>query len=83
MPSMTNTGHGSQTNADNEEIILGVDTHKDTHAASVITVLGVHLSSVTFPTTTTAYRRLLKWARGLGACCSGPGSKAPAATARP
>jgi hypothetical protein len=39
MPSMTNTDHGSQTNADNEEIILGVDTHKDTHVASVITVL--------------------------------------------
>jgi transposase len=26
----------------------------------------VHLSSTTFPTTTTGYRRLLKWAQGLG-----------------
>jgi transposase len=63
---MPNTAPGSQTRPGDEQIILGVDTHKDSHVASVITVLGVHLASATFPTTTTGYRRLLKWAGGLG-----------------
>jgi transposase len=51
---------------DGQEVIVGVDTHKDFHVA-VITALGALLSSKTFPTTRAGYRALLKWARGFGA----------------
>jgi transposase len=47
-------------------VILGVDTHKDVHAAVVISVLGVALGSRCFPTTLTGYRELLAWAQGFG-----------------
>jgi transposase len=49
-----------------EEVVLGVDTHKDVHVAAVITVLGVLLGSAEFATTSAGYRRLLAWARGFG-----------------
>jgi transposase len=49
-----------------EEVIVGVDTHKDFHVAAVITALGALLGSKTFPATSAGYRALLKWARGLG-----------------
>lgn len=66
MPSMPHPDQRSQTDPHNEEIIIGVDTHKDFHVASVITVLGVLVASATFPTTTAGYRRLLTWARSFG-----------------
>ncbi|WP_406067672.1 transposase [Micromonospora sp. NBC_01638] len=49
-----------------EEIILGVDTHNDTHVAAVITVLGALLGTRAFPTTTAGYTDLLTWAREHG-----------------
>ena len=49
-----------------EEVILGVDTHKDVHVAAVITVLGASLSHRDFPTTAAGYRQLLSWARSFG-----------------
>ncbi|MGP4091723.1 IS110 family transposase [Streptomyces sp. KR55] len=49
-----------------EDVILGVDTHKDVHAAAVITVLGVLLAHQGFPTTAAGYRQLLAWARSFG-----------------
>ena len=49
-----------------EEIILGVDTHKDIHVAAVVTTLGAQLADATFPTTAAGYRQLLAWARGFG-----------------
>jgi transposase len=52
---------------DGQEVIVGVDTHKDFHVAAVITALGALLGSKTFPTTRAGYRALLKWARGFGA----------------
>jgi transposase len=48
------------------EVILGVDTHKDLHAAAVINPLGVVLSSEMFPTTEAGYRALLAWAGRFG-----------------
>ncbi|WP_232838741.1 hypothetical protein [Streptomyces geranii] len=41
-----------------EEILLGVDPHKDVHAAAVFTVLGVILDGRTFPAATESYRQL-------------------------
>jgi transposase len=49
-----------------EEVILGVDTHNDIHAAAVITVLGVLLATQAFPTTGAGYAALLNWARSHG-----------------
>jgi transposase len=66
MPSMSHTAEHSQDHRDDEEIILGVDTHRDTHVASVITILGVPVATAAFPTTTAGYRQLLAWARSFG-----------------
>ena len=67
---------------DCEQVILGVDTHKDVHVAAVITVLGVLLASADVPD----HRRRLPAAAGLGArvrrACTVPGWRAPAPTAR-
>ncbi|MEU8911624.1 IS110 family transposase [Streptomyces mirabilis] len=49
-----------------EEVLLGVDTHKDVHAAAVVTVLGAALDGRSFPATTEDYRQLVSWARSFG-----------------
>lgn len=49
-----------------EEVLLGVDTHKDVHAAAIVTVLGAALDGRTFPATTEDYRQLAAWARSFG-----------------
>src|SRR5689334_6976508 len=49
------------------EVILGIDTHKDVHAAVVISLLGVVLGRRCFSTTASGYQSLLDWARGFGA----------------
>ncbi|WP_155387595.1 IS110 family RNA-guided transposase [Catellatospora paridis] len=63
---MQHTREAGHTHAGDEEIIVGVDTHKDTHVAAVITVQGVALANAEFPTTATGYRSLLAWARDFG-----------------
>lgn len=63
MPDTVVTDH-PDTVAD--EVVLGVDTHKDTHVAAVVTVLGRVIGTRAFPTTTAGYQNLLGWARGLG-----------------
>jgi transposase len=65
MPSMTYPDDNDQTR-DDEQIILGVDTHKDVHVAAVITALGAHVAVAEFAATAVGYRRLLAWARGFG-----------------
>jgi len=45
---------------------LGVDTHKDTHVAAVVSVRGALLEHRSFPTTGTGYRQLLAWAQSFG-----------------
>jgi transposase len=66
MPSMPHREQGNQISPSDEQIILGVDTHKDSHVASVITVLGVLVASAEFATTARGYHELLAWARGFG-----------------
>lgn len=68
MPSITQrsiTCHDA-TAAD-EEVFLGVDTHKDVHAAAVVTSLGATLDGRSFPATADGYRQLVAWARSFGA----------------
>jgi transposase len=66
MPSMPYPDENSDIEPGCEEVILGVDTHKDIHVAAVITVQGVGLASAEFATTSVGYRQLLAWARGFG-----------------
>ncbi|WP_460524439.1 IS110 family RNA-guided transposase, partial [Humibacter antri] len=47
-------------------VIVGVDTHADTHHAAVIDMHGRHLADHGFPTTIAGYQQLLDWAAGLG-----------------
>ncbi|MFF1569688.1 IS110 family transposase [Streptomyces sp. NPDC058293] len=49
-----------------EDVILGVDTHKDVHVAALITTLGASLAQQEFPTTASGYRQLISWARSFG-----------------
>lgn len=50
-----------------EDVILGVDTHKDVHVAAVVTMLGVLLAHQEFPVTAAGYRQLHAWASSFGA----------------
>jgi len=52
--------------APREEVVLGVDTHKDLHVAAVITRIGELLGSQSFPATAAGYRQLLERALGFG-----------------
>jgi hypothetical protein len=63
MPVQVLPGHRDSTA---HEIVLGVDTHKEVHAAAVITALGALLAARTFPATTAGYRDLVSWAQSLG-----------------
>ncbi|MER5302857.1 IS110 family transposase [Streptomyces lasiicapitis] len=47
-------------------MILGVDTHRDTHVAAVISVTGETLSIQSFSATAIGYRQLVQWAIELG-----------------
>lgn len=48
------------------EVVLGVDTHRDTHSAAVVSALGALLDTRTFPATADGYRAMLDWARRHG-----------------
>ncbi|MFJ5901932.1 IS110 family transposase [Streptomyces sp. NPDC093064] len=63
---MPTRAHASQPHPDDGEVILGVDTHKDTHVAAVLTPLGAILATDAFPATAAGYRELLDWARSFG-----------------
>lgn len=62
MPSSA-WGH-MQVNQD--EVILGVDTHLDKHVGAVISVAGKLLATQAVDTTSAGYLQLLAWARSLG-----------------
>jgi transposase len=49
-----------------EEVILGVDTHLDTHTAVVIDLLGREIETKTFATSRRGIAQLIKWARHRG-----------------
>ena len=68
MPTMPQTERRGQPagTAEEEEVVLAVDRHKDTQVAAVITAVGVLVASPPFPATAAGYRQLLSWARGFG-----------------
>ena len=47
-------------------VVVGVDTHKDTHVARAKDALGRRVGEQLVPTTPAGYRQLLAWARGFG-----------------
>ena len=49
-----------------DEVILGVDTHLDKHVGAVISVAGKLLATQAVETTSAGYLQLLAWARSLG-----------------
>lgn len=49
-----------------QEVILGVDTHKDVHVAALTSPLGLTLSTASFPATTAGYQQMVAWAREHG-----------------
>ncbi|MCX5322374.1 IS110 family transposase [Streptomyces sp. NBC_00120] len=55
-----------QTAPASEDVVLGVDTHKDVHVAAVMTAMGALLDTRSFPTTGDGYRQLLAWAQSFG-----------------
>ncbi|MFB7224409.1 transposase [Streptomyces sp. NPDC056227] len=67
MPSITQSAAPCHIPADAaKEVLLGVDTHKDVHAAVVITMLGAALDGQSFPATAQGCRQLVAWARSFG-----------------
>lgn len=48
------------------EVIIGVDTHKNIHAAVVINELGARLGTMTIPASRKGYQQLEAWARSFG-----------------
>lgn len=52
-----------------DEVVLGVDTHRDVHVAAVLSTLGTIRDTASFPTTTVGYRELWEWASRLGTVC--------------
>ncbi|MFF1762408.1 IS110 family transposase [Streptomyces sp. NPDC058266] len=64
---MTQQRHPRHDTTDqHEQVLLGVDTHKDVHLTAVITSTGLLLDTRSFPTTREGYRQLLSWARAFG-----------------
>lgn len=61
MPSMPQSSVPSQASSDPDEVVVGVDTHKDVHVAAVLTSLGVLRESKKFPATAAGYQALLAW----------------------
>ena len=55
-----------QNTIDSTGIIIGVDTHKDTHAAVALNNLGARLGDCIEPATSAGYQQLLEWAKTFG-----------------
>ena len=53
-------------NGPQREMILGIDTHLDTHVGAVIDDLGRARGTLVVPTTPAGSAQLLTWARSLG-----------------
>ena len=49
------------------DIVVGIDTHKHTHAAVALTGLGARVAELTIRVGLAGYRELEAWARSLGA----------------
>ena len=48
-------------------VFIGVDTHKEVHAAAAISGVGAHLATTTVPASSKGYSALEAWAKSMGA----------------
>lgn len=55
-----------QQDARSNDIIIGIDTHRDTHAAVALIALGVRPGATTISANRAGYRRVELWARSFG-----------------
>ena len=80
MPSVTAA-------ADREQIVIGVDTHKDTHVAVALTAQGAFVDTLNFASTSLGIGQVMRWAAGLGEVTAwgveGTGPPAMFSAARP
>ena len=49
-----------------DAVVIGVDTHKETHVAVALNGLGAHLGELAVTADGAGYRRLAEWARAIG-----------------
>ncbi len=49
-----------------EQVVGGVDTHKDVHVAAVLSRTGALLGTAEFPATLVAHAKMLAWMRSFG-----------------
>ena len=54
------------TNAPSIDVIVGVDTHKEVHAAVAISGSGAHLAATAIPASNKGYAALEAWAKAMG-----------------
>ncbi len=52
--------------ASHNEVVLGVDTHRDEHVAAVLSPIGGVIATSSFATTAAGYAELLAWAGSFG-----------------
>jgi len=62
MPQLDNRAQDGPT----EDVVLGVDTHRDIHMAAVVTAAGKLVATRPFPATAAGYRQMLDWVRATG-----------------
>ncbi|GIH20899.1 IS110 family transposase [Rugosimonospora africana] len=48
--------------AETVDAVIGVDTHRDTHSASLVNALGGELAAITVTADTAGYNQLMSWA---------------------
>ena len=48
------------------DVVIGIDTHKQTHTAVALSALGAHLGTITISVSREGYQRLEAWARAFG-----------------
>ena len=63
MMTGSHVGSAAVTSRANDEVVLGVDTHKDAHVVVVLSGTGVLLETCSFPTTAAGYQQMIAWAR--------------------
>ncbi|MFG2523545.1 IS110 family transposase [Streptomyces sp. NPDC048527] len=60
IPSPAELGPGA------DEVVLGVDTHRDVHVVAVLSMMGVVMDTASFSASAVGYRDLWEWASRLG-----------------
>ena len=63
------------TLADQVDVVIGVDTHRDTHSAAIVAPTGAEMQATTIPATKKGYAQLLKAVEGWPRAAAGVGDR--------